>query len=480
MTDPLVTLDPDGLAYILYTSGTTGEPKGVMQTHRGVVQQITTYSQSLGVAAGDRLSWLSGYGFDAAVQDIFGALLNGAMLCPLPVRETAGSELMDTLLAAGVTVLHATPTVYRHLLGGELNCGHDLSAIRLVVLGGETVRRSDFELYKARFSRGTVFVNGLGLTESTVGLQFFADHDTRLPGQVVPVGDAVAGIEVELLDANGRPGWYGEITLKGVGVARGYWHRDALTRERFKAVAGETTDGAREYRTGDIGWRLPDGRIVHVGRLDDQVKVRGYRIELGEIEAVLSRHGEVAECVASFDRPPGGEARLVAYVVAEAGSEPSDSEWASALRAHLAAGLPDYMLPQALEVLPSLPRLANGKVDRARLPAPHWGRDAEQAYVPARTELEAVLTEIWLEVLEVDKVGVHDDFFALGGHSLLATRLISRVRDRLELEVPLFSVFECPTVAGLADTIEHNSVSSKDHFPHLGRRTRIQSADRTL
>jgi len=480
MTDPVVTLDPEGLAYILYTSGTTGEPKGVMQTHRGVVQQITTYSQSLGVAAGDRLSWLSGYGFDAAVQDIFGALLSGATLCPVSVREAPGSELMDTLLAAGVTVLHATPTVYRHLLGGELNCGHDLSGIRLVVLGGETVRRSDFELYKARFSRGTVFVNGLGLTESTVGLQFFADHDTRLPGQVVPVGDAVAGIEVELLDTNGMPGWYGEITLKGAGVARGYWHRDALTRERFKTVAGETTDGARVYRTGDIGRRLPDGRIVHVGRVDDQVKVRGYRIELGEIEAVLSRHGEVAECVASVDRPPGGEARLVAYVVAEAGSESSVSAGASALRAHLAAGLPDYMLPQALEVLPSLPRLANGKVDRARLPAPHWGREAEQAYVPARTELEAVLTEIWLEVLEVDKVGVHDDFFALGGHSLLATRLISRVRDRLELEVPLFSVFECPTVAGLADTIEHNSVSSKDHFPHLGRRTRIQSAGRAV
>jgi non-ribosomal peptide synthetase component F len=230
VSDPVVTIDPQGLAYILYTSGTTGEPKGVMQTHAGVLQQVMTYSQSLELEAGDRLSGLSGYGFDAAVQDIFGALLNGARVCPLPVRERSGTALMDTLLAAGVTVLHTTPTVYRHLLGGELNCGHDLSAIRLVVLGGETVRRSDFDLFKARFSRGTVFVNGLGLTESTLGLQFFADHDTRLPGQVVPVGDAVAGIEVELLDADGRPGWVGEITLRGTGVARGYWHQAALTR----------------------------------------------------------------------------------------------------------------------------------------------------------------------------------------------------------------------------------------------------------
>jgi amino acid adenylation domain-containing protein len=458
VSDPVVTIDPEGLAYILYTSGTTGEPKGVVQTHRGVLQQITAYSQGLGLVAGDRLSWLSGFGFDAAVQDIFGALLNGASVCPVSVREAPGSVLMDTVLAAGVTVLHATPTVYRHLLGGELNCGHDLSGIRLVVLGGETARRSDFELFKSRFSRGTVFVNGLGLTESSVGLQFYADHDTRLPGQVVPVGDAVAGIEVELLDTDGQPGWYGEITLRGAGVARGYWQRDALTRERFEVFAGEVNGGVRAYRTGDIGRRLPDGRIVHVGRLDDQVKVRGYRIELGEIETVLSGHPDVAECVASVDRPPGGEARLVVYVVATAGAEIS----ISALRGHLEAGLPGYMLPQAVEVLAALPRLANGKVDRGQLPAPRWGRDAEQAYVPARTELEAVLTEIWLEVLEVDKVGVHDDFFALGGHSLLATRLISRVRDRLELEVPLSGIFADPTLEGLAKTVVRTRAQTAD------------------
>jgi acyl carrier protein len=221
---------------------------------------------------------------------------------------------------------------------------------------------------------------------------------------------------------------------------------------------------------------LPDGRLVYVGRLDEQVKVRGYRIEPGEIEAVLSRHALVAECVVSVDQPAGGEARLVAYVVGVDGSSPP----VEALRAHLDARLPGYRVPQGIEVLASLPRLANGKVDRAGLPAPRWGRDAEQAYVPARTELEAVLTEIWLEVLEVDKVGVHDDFFALGGHSLLATRLVSRVRDRLDLEVPLFSVFESPTIAGLADTIEHSAVRSEDFFPGLDRHGRIQSVDRAV
>jgi acyl carrier protein len=215
---------------------------------------------------------------------------------------------------------------------------------------------------------------------------------------------------------------------------------------------------------------------VHMGRLDEQVKVRGYRIEPGEIEAVLSRHAEVSACVVTVDTPPGGDARLVVYVVGADGREPSVER----LRAYLDAELPAYRVPQGIEVLASLPRLANGKVDRASLPAPRWGRDPGQAHVPARTELEAVLTEIWLEVLEVDQVGVHDDFFALGGHSLLATRLVSRVRDRLDLEVPLFSVFESPTVAGLADTIEHSAVGSEDFFPGLDRRGRIQSVDRAV
>ena len=447
ISDPAVMIDPDALAYILYTSGTTGTPKGVMQSHRGVLQQIATYTASLRLQRDDRLSGLSGYGFDAAVQDIFGALLNGATVYPLAAHAAAsGGELLTALLAAGVTVLHATPTMYRHLLGGELNCGHDLSGIRLVVLGGETVRRSDFELFKARFARGTVFVNGLGLTESTLALQFFADHDTRLPGQVVPVGAAVAGVEIELLDASGAAGWYGEITIRGPGVALGYWGQTALTEAHFE------TDGQnRVYRSGDIGRRLPDGRIVYVGRRDDQVKVRGYRIELGEIEAVLSGYAGVAGCAVTVDGRVSGDERLVAYVVASGAAALS----ASALRAHLAARLPGYMLPQGIETLPALPRLGNGKVDRQRLPQPRWGRDAEQAYVPARTELEAVLTDIWRDVLKLEQVGVHDDFFALGGHSLLATRLISRVRDRLAIEVPLLSLFENPTVEAQAAAIEN-------------------------
>ena len=205
----------------------------------------------------------------------------------------SSSGLKGKLVAAEVTVLHATAKVYRYLLGGELSCAHDLWCIRLVVLGGEVVRRSDFEIFKARFARGTQFVNGLGLTESTLALQYFADHDTRLLGQVVPVGEAVAGIGVELLDESGEASWYGEITLTGEAIAPGYWRSEGLNAARFERVGSATV-----YRTGDIGRRLPDGQIAYVGRRDEQVKIRGYRVELGEIESLLVGHTQVTACVA--------------------------------------------------------------------------------------------------------------------------------------------------------------------------------------
>jgi len=466
--DPVAVIGSDTPAYILYTSGTTGAPKGVLQTHGGVMQNIAAYTHGLQLCADDRLSWLSGYGYDAAVQDIFGALLNGAAVCPLAAREAGGSDLVAALVTAKVTVLHATPTLYRHLFGAELNCTHDLSRIRRVVLGGEQARRADFELFKARFTRGTVFVNGYGLTESTLGLQFAADHDARLPGQLVPVGRAAAGVEVELLDAGGKPSWIGEITLTGAGVAQGYWRQAELIRQPFSTIGA-----VRRFRTGDIGRRLPDGQIAWVGRMDEQVKVRGYRVEPGEIEAVLAELAEVTECVVVADNEVPGETRLVAYVVT------GDVSMAD-LRTHLSDRLPVYMLPQAFEVLDVLPRLPNGKVDRGQLPQPGWGRDVAQALVPARTELEGVLTAIWQDVLGLDTVGVHDDFFALGGHSLLATRLVSRIRDRLELEVPLFSVFEYPTVAGLAEAMEHEARSSSDVLPSLGRRGRDPSLEQAV
>jgi amino acid adenylation domain-containing protein len=444
--DPDVPVSAEHPAYVIYTSGSTGEPKGVMQTHGGVLRQLARYTESLHLNADDRISLLSGYAFDAAVQDIFGALLNGACVLPLDVRvDGSASDLLEHIVAAQITVFHATPTVYRYLFAAQRSATPDLSAVRLVVLGGEPVLRHDFELFRMCFAPGTVFVNGLGLTESTLALQFFADHDTRILGQQVPVGSAVDGIHVELLDMQGRSGWVGEIVLAGEGIAAGYWQRPELTATFFKTDAG----GRAVYRTGDIGHRLPDGQIVCIGRVDDQFKLRGFRIEPAEIEAALYKFDGVTSCVILVATQAGGDDRLLAYV--------SGAVTESELRIHAREHLPGWMLPQGYVLLDELPRLANGKVDRTSLPAPDW-RPAVNGALP-HTALEEQLAAIWCELLDVDHIGIHDDFFALGGHSLLATRLVSRIRDALSQDISLLSIFEYSSVSALAASLESSTNS---------------------
>jgi amino acid adenylation domain-containing protein len=465
VTNPGIDITGEMPAYVLYTSGSTGEPKGVVQTHAGVLKQLATYTASLHLNSDDCLSLLSGYSFDAAVQDIFGALLNGASVVPVDVRGVASAgELLNRLVAERITVLHATPTVYRYLVGGEMNCAQDLSTVRLVVLGGEPVRRSDFELFKARFARGAVLVNGFGLTESTLALQFFADHESRMIGDSVPVGTAVEGMQVSLIDQSGHASWIGEIVLTGDAIAQGYWNKLALTASRF----GTDAQGRRFYKTGDIGRLSPDGQIVYIGRADEQVKLRGFRIEPGEVEAVLSAYPGVSESVVTVSTTLPGDSRLVACVVSNGSSTIDVDE----LRAFCRTRLPVWMQPQGLVLLDKFPRLGSGKVDRRALPAPEWSGETER-YVPPRTELEALLSSIWCEVLGVDQVGAHDDFFALGGHSLLATRLISRIRDTLRVELPLQSLFESPTVAGLADTVDAAGLTGNFADSGIGRRSRI-------
>jgi len=258
----------------------------------------------------------------------------------------------------------------------------------------------------------------------------------------VPVGDAVAGLHVELLDDKDEPGWYGEIVLTGTGLSPGYWRQPEQTTERFGPGA--------VLHTGDIGRRLPDGRIVIMGRRDTQINVRGYRVESGEIESALGALEGVSDCVVTVvDRQ--GDPWLVAYVVPD-GRVKQD---AATLLVSLAEQLPRYMVPQAIEWLAEFPRHANGKIAHASLPAPRFDRDARVERVPVRSDLEGKLLSIWGNVLQLETLGVHDDFFALGGHSLLATRVIARIRNQLDMDVPLINLFEYPTIAGFADSIIH-------------------------
>ncbi len=442
--EPVVNRSVNTLACIIYTSGSTGAPKGVMQTHGGVVTQVGRYSEALHLSSADRLSGLSGYACDAAIQDIFGALLNGAAVCPLVVRGSGGrlterSDVIERLVSDSITVVHATPSLYRYLFEPGNSKATILPSVRTLVLGGEAAQRSDFELFRNRFARGTQFVNGFGLTESTVALQFAADHDTHLQGQRVPIGTAVAGLDVDLIDESGVSDWCGEIVLTGSGLSPGYWHPTAPDAERCASRP--------IFRTGDRGYRLPGGEIVYAGRRDGQVNVRGYRVELGEIETTLREMPGIADSAARVWRHDD-DTWLSSYVVAEQGAE----LYVDKLRVALAEQLPPYMLPQSIEILAVLPRLANGKLARDELPVPR--RSHESGRVPARNDLEAGLLSIWADLLKLDALGVHDDFFALGGHSLLATRVIARIRDQLDIEIALASLFDAPTIAGLAAAID--------------------------
>ncbi|HZM71053.1 MAG TPA: amino acid adenylation domain-containing protein, partial [Candidatus Cryosericum sp.] len=443
-----VKTTPGDLAYILYTSGSTGVPKGVMQSHRNVLHHIRNYTNALHLGPRDRLSLLSSYTFDAAVMDIFGALLNGAALCLRSLRDEGLPHLARWLRDEQITVYHSTPTVYRYLLG-TLTGSEAFPRLRIIVLGGEAVYKRDVDLYKKHFGPGCVLVNGLGPTESTLALQYFLDRDTEVARHAVPVGFPVEDAEVLLLDGSGHPtDVYGEIAVRSPSVALGYWQKPELTRRNF--LEAGPADARRLYRTGDMGRRLPDGSIEFVGRRDQQVKIRGHRVEVGEVESALLALGSIKEAVVTA-RSESGETCLVAYLVPDGPPAPA----ARALRRALLERLPDYMVPSSFVPLDGLPVTPNGKIDYAALPPPETGAwETGGVFRPPRTALEGELARIWADVLVAPRIGLDDNFFELGGHSLMATQLVSRVRNAFAVDLPLRSLFEHPTVAALAEVIE--------------------------
>ncbi|MDP7041611.1 MAG: amino acid adenylation domain-containing protein, partial [Gammaproteobacteria bacterium] len=449
LPNPAIAIAPDALAYILFTSGSTGTPKGVMQTHHNVLHHIRTYTNALHLAADDRLSLFSPYGFDAAVMDIYGALLNGACLVPIDIRdEESATDILGQLPELDITIFHSTPTVYRYLFEQENET--DLARIRLVVLGGEEARPVDLELFQRLFRPDAIFINGLGPTESTLALQFFADHDTAITGPVIPVGTAVTGTEILLLDENGEPaGSSGEICIRGDYVTPGYWNAPELTAEAF--IQDEQGRNSI-YRTGDLGRYAPDGQLIFIGRRDAQIKVRGHRVEPGDIEVALAQHPEIERSVVILREDEPGKPRLTGYCVPAPGREPD----MGTLRDYLLHLLPDYMIPAAFVMIREIPLTPNGKLDRNALPVPVWEAD-EETYVAPTTETEQRIAAIWSDVLGVEQVGMHEDFFALGGHSLIATQLMARVRDAVGQELSLRTLFSNPTVAGLCAAVDGTS-----------------------
>jgi len=449
----LPSIKPDRLAYILYTSGSTGKPKGVMQNHRNVLHYMRAYTNNLHLSSADRLTLLSSYCFDASVMDIYGALLNGAMLCPINIKQEGLAGLAQQLIDEEITVYHSTPTVYRYFVG-TLNEEIEFPRLRLVVLGGEKVNRTDVESYQKYFSHDCIFVNGLGPTEATVALQNFINKKSRISTDGVAVGFPVADTDVLLLNKNGKPtDVCGEIAIKSAHVAVGYWRNPDATANAF------TTNGngpeVRIYRTGDMGRRLPDGSIAFAGRKDFQVKIRGHRIELGEIESALAQHPFVRESVV-VARESRGDTRLVSYVVPRDGA-PISGE----LRDFLKQKLPEYMVPGSFVMLDALPLTASGKLNRRALPAPAELRDRSEVTCAApTTPVEQSLAAIWTEVLGVNALGVNDNFFDLGGHSLLAVHLFAQIEKEFGKRLPLATLFQSPTIAELATALQEDSPAS--------------------
>lgn len=452
------TVDPDAAAYILYTSGSTGVPKGVVQTHRNALFQIGTHVDNLRIGPADRISVVSSFSFDMAVTDTFSALLSGAAAVPVDLHRTGLTQLAEALEAHRVTIFHSTPTVYRYLLDA-LGPDGRLPSLRAVILGGEQVVRDDLRRFRRHCADDCVFVNGYGATEISFAAQNHltaADIDAgRDVGDgVVPIGRPLDGVAILLLPADGAPDT-GEIAIRSHYLAA-YWRDPERNAQRFEVEAG----GRRTYRTGDLGRWLPDGRLAYLGRLDRQVKVRGHRVELGEVEAVLAALPEVSRATVvarEVTRAGGPEQQLVAYVVPAAGHEVT----AEKLRTSIERVLPPFALPQATVVLAAFPLTPTGKVDVLALPdperlAPHPGSTVEPAGSRADTAAAvedptaAAIAEVWRAVLERAEVGWHDNFFDLGGHSLLMAQVQERLAGVLGRRVPLATLYAYPTVAALA------------------------------
>jgi amino acid adenylation domain-containing protein len=443
------TISGDTNAYLLYTSGSTGRPKGVIQNHRNVLHFIRHYTNSLHITVNDRLTLLSSYSFDAAIVDIFTALLNGATLYPINLKEDKLTELSHQLIEEQITIYHSIPTVFRHFiqtLTGKENFPH----LRLIVFGGEAVDKENFESYKKRFPASCILINLFGSTESTISLQYFLNQQTENSHSTLPIGYPIAETELLLLDSDGeKTEVYGEIAIRSPYLTPGYWQQPLLTQKTF--LPDPDGGNRRIYRTGDMGRLLPDGNIEFAGRKDFQVKIRGFRVELGEIEAVLNSHPAVQENVVLVQESSKGDNILSALLVPMKGHVIDIQE----LRSFLKARLPNYMVPLTFTFKETLPHTPNGKVNREALQLEDLDYQlSQEGFVTPRTPDEELLAGIWADVLGIDSICIYDNFFELGGHSLLATQIMSRIRDTFKVELPLRDLFASPTIASLNKNIQ--------------------------
>ncbi|WP_342651311.1 amino acid adenylation domain-containing protein [Pseudomonas sp. REB1044] len=460
---------PDNLAYVIYTSGSTGKPKGTLLPHHNVLRLFKATAEWFGFGADDVWTLFHSYAFDFSVWEIFGALLHGGRLVIVPREVTRSPEDFHQLLVEqGVTVLNQTPSAFKPLMRVACESASDL-ALRSVIFGGEALDVPALQPWFERFGEDCDnLVNMYGITETTVHVTYRPIRFEDTQNISSPIGAAIPDLSMYVLDADFNPvapGCSGELHVGHAGLARGYHNRPSLTAERF-VPDPFSSEGGRLYRTGDLARYRSQAVIEYVGRIDHQVKIRGFRIELGEIEARLHAHEAVRE-VLVLDIDGAGGKQLAAYLIAQ-DAQVNHSELREVLKQHLKAQLPDYMVPTHFLVLNAWPLTANGKLDRKALPKPDASQ-LQKGYAAPRTALEQQLAAIWSEVLNVEQVGLHDNFFELGGHSLLATQVTSRIRQRLNLEVPLRALFESADLATFAQAAAEGCASQAPAFTHADR-----------
>lgn len=450
--NPGFEVGSDTLAYLFFTSGSTGNPKGVSQSQRNLYHFVSSYCKTLGVEYTDKLSLLYSMGFSASNMDVFGALLNGATLCPYDIRKKGTAGIADWIDQRKISILHAVPTVFRHI-AATLPDGRKLSTVRGLDLGGEAVYRSDLEIFKAHLNTDCVAVNHLAATEASVIAQHVIDFSREDYPEMLPVGAAADGVEIRLVDSEGNQvakGEHGEIVLRSRYLSPGYWDAPDLNSKSFRVV--DEAEGLRDYTSGDLGYITTEGWLYFLGRKDHRVKIRGFSVDTSEIDSALSRLEAVREvAVVARSLKDNAPIELAAFIVLKTG----ESLDLTALRQLLSEKLASYMIPSEFIVLSELPVNASGKVDRKALSASKLREvhDSDTFDAP-ESDLELQVAALMESLLEVEAVSRATDFFMIGGDSLRATELHAAIESNCGVRISLNLLFQTPTVAGIAANIE--------------------------
>jgi amino acid adenylation domain-containing protein len=454
-----LSLSPELFACILYTSGSTGEPKGVVQNHRSILHRAMIYTNLLHVGFCDRLTLLHSYSVGSCIHHLFGALLTGASIFPFDPRLSGGSRLARWLIRERISIYHSTPAVFRQMATektGEETFVH----LRAINVSGAPMSSSDMELHAAHFPSQSVVVHMMGSTETGWIRHFFMDKNSRMTRNVVPVGYPIDNKDITLLGDNGEhvgANEVGEIAVESRYLSSGYWGKTELTRSKF--LPADDGSNKRIYLTGDLGLVLSDGCLLHVGRKDLRIKLRGHRIEIGELEAFLSAQSKIREAAVVKRLVEGTEEGLIAYIVPQENTDLTVTE----LRRLFRENFPPYMAPSRFVFLHALPLMPNGKTDRRALPEPGKARpDLNVPFVLPRTPVEKRLAQIWADILSLDTVGAHDNFLDAGGHSLAAARIVARAGKSFGVDLSIESLFAAPTVAQFAVVVVEQQATGID------------------